>query len=104
MRNPGRLANARACLNQDVALDAVEPELEPTLQNVDEVAGHVVPVPAGFLVEGLDGADMLGADLPCGGRREPEVAILDIGARPFSVEGGASEPRQHEFGFGVCKR
>ena len=41
---------------------AVEPEPDPTLQGVNEVRVHVVPVPTRLFAERLDGADVLAAD------------------------------------------
>jgi len=48
------------------------------------MTGHVVPVPAGRLLERPDGADVFGADAPTRSGGEPEVAIFIVGARPVA--------------------
>ena len=65
---------------------AVKPEFDPTFQHVNEVRGHVVPMPAGLLAERLDSADVLGADAAPRGLRHSEIAVLNIGARTIPMK------------------
>ena len=58
------------------------------LQHVDEMARHVVPVPAGRRVERSNGADVLRADGAARSLRPAEVAVLDVGARTVAREVG----------------
>src|SRR5437899_748711 len=66
------------------------------------MAGHVVPVPAGRLLEWPDGTDVLGADAPAGSRRQTEVAILVVRAR--AVAGKALFRRRDVVELGVRMR
>src|SRR6185295_839002 len=72
----GRLRQAGTRLHRHVALDASETERDPALQDHHEVAGHVVPVPAGRLLERADGADVLRPDAPARGGGEAKVAVF----------------------------
>src|ERR1051325_721271 len=87
VRDAGRLREAGAGLHGDVAVDAGEPEGDPALQHDHEMAGHVMPVPAGRLLERTDRADVFGADLAARRRCEPEVAVFVVGARAVTHEG-----------------
>jgi len=74
-------------MHGDVAIDAGITKSDPAAQDVIEVAGHVVPMPAGFLVERRDGPDMARTDASLGADRQAEIAVFDIGARAISGEG-----------------
>jgi hypothetical protein len=104
VQNASRLANARTGFHHEVFLFAIEPKLDPSPKDVNKVASHVVPVPPSLLFEGLNGTYMLGPNPPPSGRCEPKVAVLDKGARPFSMEGTFTEPCQQKFGFTVRQR
>jgi len=62
VRDAAGLAETGAGDDGDRFVCAVEPEPDPTLQGVNEVRVHVVPVPTRLLAERLDGADVLAAD------------------------------------------
>src|SRR4051812_33424010 len=70
VRNAGRLADAGAGFDLDLVRNAVEAEFDPALQDVDEMAGHVVPMPAGLL-DRLQDPDMLRPNLAAGRGGEP---------------------------------
>jgi hypothetical protein len=52
------LANARPGLDNNIIRNAFEAELQPPLEHINEVTGHVVPMPAGLRFKWLDGADV----------------------------------------------
>lgn len=80
MRDSGRLAQAGPGARGDDIWHAIEPEAYPALKYINEVAVHIVPVPARLLLKGLDGAYVFGAYKPASGFVEPEVTVLGIGA------------------------
>src|SRR5205807_206324 len=86
VRNTRRLRQTTARLDRDVAIDPGEAELDPAFEDDDEVAGHVMPMPAGRLLERANGTDMLGADPAAGRGRKAEIAILDVRTQSLAGE------------------
>src|SRR5256714_117242 len=102
VRDARRLRQAGAGLYGHIALDAGEAERDPAFQDHDEMPGHVVPVPAGRLLERPDRADVLGADPSATRGGKAEIAILVVGAR--AVAGEALLRRGHLIERGVRMR
>ena len=98
------LANARSGFDNDLIWNAFEAELQPSLEHINEVTSHVVPMPAGLRFKRLDGADVFGADPATRGSGEAKIAIFDVGARPFPMKGILRQRADDELGLCVRQR
>src|SRR6185503_2648840 len=96
VRYSRRLRQRGARTDPDHVVRARIAELDPALQDVDEMRAHVVPVPARRRLERANGADVLGADHAAARRRPTQIAVFDIGARAVArkVLVAAGETRQ----------
>src|SRR2546428_6866024 len=68
-----------------LARGAGEAERDRSAQHVQEVCGHVVPVPARWLGQRLQSPNVLDADATAGHGGEPEVAVLGVLAQSLAV-------------------
>ena len=98
---PRRLGQAPACAHGDNIGNALETKADRTLQYVDKMPGHIVPMPACFLRKRLQGADMLGANASVCCTFEPQVAVFGIGTRPVACEICLAKWQQLELRMGA---
>src|SRR5438874_6466625 len=85
-------------MERDLARGASEAERDRSAQYVQEVCGHVVPVPARGLGQRLQSPNVLGADATAGRGGEPEVAVLGVLAQSLAVPGRPGRARVRERG------